>query len=105
MTHGRFSPLVDGVSSIAVLETVVESAERARERESESESESAREREQERDHGPPFTSFQVIAKLMSFLIMTFHAVSATITSQSCPFCHFCHFIWSADDRDIVLFME
>ena len=41
---------------------------------------------------------------MSFLIMTFHAVSATIPCQSCPFCHFCHFIWSADDRDIVLFM-
>ena len=52
-----------------------------------------------------FESCQVIAKSMSFLIMTFHAISASITSQSCPFSHFCHLLWSADGRDIVLFME
>ena len=82
---------------------------RAREREQESESErgpeSGRARERERDSAPLFPSCQVIAKSMSFLIMTFHAISATITSQSCPFSHFCHFTWSADGRDIVLFME
>ena len=64
-----------------------------------------RARERERESAPLFPSCQVIAKSMSFLIMTFHAISATITSQSCPFSHFCHFTWSADGRDIVLFME
>ena len=94
---------------------------RARERkqksksESDSDSESEREREgqrarerareRERDSAPLFPSCQVIAKSMSFLIMTFHAISASITSQSCPFSHFCHLLWSADGRDIVLFME
>ena len=76
---------------------------RARERARAREQESERERARERERGPESES--VIAKSMSFLIMSFHAIPAAITSQSCPFCHYCHFIWSPDDRDIILFMH
>ena len=76
---------------------------RARAREGQRARERARERE--RESATLFPSCQVIAKSMLFLIMTFHAISAAFTSQSCPFSNFCHLLRSADGRDIVLFME
>ena len=79
-------------------------SEKARARSREGQSARERARERERESAPLFLSCQVFAKSKSFLIMTFHAISATITSQSCPFSLFCHLSWSADGRDIVLFM-
>ena len=41
----------------------------------------------------------------SFLITTYHVVSAMITCQFRHFFHLCPLIWSATDRDIVLSLE